>query len=156
MLAIGVKPSPKMYCALLMACLLASAVGESDQHPADIAKLLVCMSRNTILLLSRDSLCAMTKMYVTYIQMKAANCTNCDKYFHCLSNSRAVNECGNSTKAREATEAIGDCFWKGDLAGADNAANQEAYLFGRDGGDCKHEYLAAVSCAFNPDTKRCS
>lgn len=145
-----------MHSALLLVCLVASAVVASRHRRSSVFTMAACMTRNAATLLSGDALCAAGKMRSAYYEMRSANCTNCDKYFHCLSNSRAVNECGNSTKAREATEAIGDCFWKGDLAGADNAANQEAYLFGRDGGDCKHEYLAAVSCAFNPDTKRCS
>lgn len=142
-----------MYCYLLLTCLLASAVAESSQLLTDRLKLL-CIPIDGILF-SGDVLCAMGKAFATHEEMKTANCTNCDKYFHCLSNSRVVNECANSTIARQVAKTVGDCLQKNDAGGADDASSQQAKLFGREGGDCAHEYLAAVSCTYNPDTKRC-
>ncbi|KAH6920246.1 hypothetical protein HPB50_028766 [Hyalomma asiaticum] len=78
-----------------------------------------------------------------------------NRYFHCIGNYRAVHECNNSEDARRAAEAISNCREEADNGGADSAADQEANRYGRGGGDCAHRYLAAVRCAYNPETRRC-
>ncbi|XP_077546414.1 serum amyloid A-5 protein-like [Haemaphysalis longicornis] len=148
-------PGPNMYCALLLACLLAPAFGASRQRRTNVFGMAACMTRNAAALLSSDALCAAGKLQSAYDEMRSANCINCDKYFHCIGNYRAMNQCGNSDAARRAAEAVSNCREEADGGGADSAADQEANRYGRGGGDCAHRYLAAVRCAYNPDTKTC-
>lgn len=147
--------SPRMYCALLLSCLLASAVGASRQRRTNVFTLASCMTAKTGTFRPGDATCVVGRMFATYNEMRTARCENCERFFHCVSNSRALNECGNSTEARRAAEGVSDCRQEGDGIGPDYAANQEANRYGRDGGDCAHAYLAAVSCAYNPDAKTC-
>ncbi|KAH6946320.1 hypothetical protein HPB50_012774 [Hyalomma asiaticum] len=114
-----------------------------------------CVTRNAAVLIPSDGRCAAGKLQAAYSAMRDANCINCDKYFHCIGNYRAVHECNNSEDARRAAEAISNCREEADNGGADSAADQEANRYGRGGGDCAHRYLAAVRCAYNPETRRC-
>ncbi|XP_077552405.1 uncharacterized protein LOC144166791 [Haemaphysalis longicornis] len=144
-----------MHPTLLLACLLASAIGATSE-PWNIAVVRCMLAADDLaMLLPGDGQCAYLRVFVTNREMWKANCTNCNKYFNCLGNSRAVNLCNNSTMARRAAQIAGDCLQKADAGGDESAITLEANLLGRNGGDCASEYLATVGCAYNPDTKTC-
>ncbi|XP_077507088.1 serum amyloid A-5 protein-like [Amblyomma americanum] len=140
---------------LLVACSLgAPTVAGNRKRRSNVFTMAACVTRNAALLIPPDGRCAAGKLQSAYNELRAANCINCDKYFHCMGNYRAVRECNNSGAARRVAEAISDCREEGET-GADSAADQEANRYGRGGGDCAHRYLAAVRCAYNPTTKTC-
>ncbi|CAG0903724.1 unnamed protein product [Cyprideis torosa] len=100
--------------------------------------------------------CSAGKMWDNYNKMKAADCINCDKYFHCQGNYEAVHDCGGWLQ-RQTAEAISDLReWYQGSETADSAADQAANLFGRNGGDCASEYLRKANCAWNPKTGKCA
>ncbi|KAH7982410.1 serum amyloid A-2 protein [Rhipicephalus sanguineus] len=143
-----------LLCLLLV--LASSLTAAADrQRRSSIFGMAACVTRNAAVLLPADGRCAAGKLQAAYSAMRDANCINCDKYFHCMGNYRAVHECGNSEDARHAAEVISNCREEADAGGADSAADQEANRYGRGGGDCAHRYLAAVRCAYNPETRRC-
>ncbi|CAF3876388.1 unnamed protein product [Rotaria magnacalcarata] len=76
-----------------------------------------------------------------YNEMKAANCKNCDKFFHCKGNFDAVYRCGESDQTRRIAKKISDCREEAQDAGsADSRADQEANEFGRNG-DIVNQFL---------------
>ncbi|XP_077546412.1 uncharacterized protein LOC144159042 [Haemaphysalis longicornis] len=146
-------PGPKINSALLLACLTALAVGSSGQRQSNFVTMVQCLSRNVGSVMS--TLCAGQQLLSADIERDSANCTNCDRYFICVGNSRAMSECGNSRAAREGAERASYCIETAGVEGAHRGGDQEASRYGLEGGDCAHRYLAAVQCAYNPDTKRC-
>lgn len=145
---------PKMYCALLLACLLASALGARRQRRSSFFSMVGCVGRNSQALTSVGALCAARELWNAYQEMRAANCKNCDKYFHCIGNYQAMKNCGNSEEARRGAEAMSNCREEADR-GADSGADQVANLYGRNGGDCALQYLTPVQCKYDPDGKTC-
>jgi Serum amyloid A protein len=102
--------------------------------------------------------CSAARMWDAYNDMKAANCKNCDKYFHCRGNYDAVYRCRGILQ-RATAETISNLRewvfgWK-DASTGDSAADQVANLYGRNGGNCAARYLAAYKCAYNPSTRLC-
>ncbi|CAF1459601.1 unnamed protein product [Rotaria magnacalcarata] len=86
-----------------------------------------------------------------YNEMKAANCKNCDKFFHCKGNFDAVYRCGESDQTRRIAKKISDCREEAQDAGsADSRADQEANEFGRNGGECEKKYLCKVEVKLIP------
>ncbi|XP_037286842.1 serum amyloid A-2 protein [Rhipicephalus microplus] len=143
--------SPTLFCLLLL--VVSSVTASELRKGRSIFGMAACVTRNAAVLIPYDGRCAAGKLQAAYSAMSDANCVNCDKYFHCIGNFRAVTECGNSEEARNAAEVISNC--REEAGGTDSAADQEANEYGRGGGDCAHRYLAAVGCAYNPDTKTC-
>lgn len=146
---------PKIYGALLLFCLLAPAFGGSRQRRSNLFTFGWCLARHPLEFATQDGLCAARQLYSTYREMIAANCLNCDKFFHCIGNSRAMSLCGASENARRGAEAMSNCREEGDGGGTDSRDDQEANLFGRNGGLCASKYLDSVRCAYNPGTKIC-
>ncbi|XP_046451277.1 serum amyloid A-5 protein-like [Daphnia pulex] len=101
--------------------------------------------------------CSARKMWDAYNEMKRVQCKNCDRYFHCMGNYNAVYSCSGSMDDKKATaKQISDVReWAIFGGGADSAGDQEANLFGRNGGSCASRYLKNVRCAYNPATKQC-
>jgi len=91
-------------------------------------------------------------MWSAYNDMRAANCRNCDKYFHCIGNYNAVHQCSGILQETTARHISNLREWRG---GSDSKADQEANKFGRGGGDCARRYLLIANCAYNPSTRRC-
>lgn len=104
--------------------------------------------------------CSSRKMWDAYNDMIAANCLNCDKYFHCRGNYDAVYRCEGKDQISTATTISDLREWlPGGSSGsgaADSAADQEANRFGRNGGNCTSRYLRSANCAWNPNTRICS
>jgi serum amyloid A protein len=118
------------------------------------------------------NLCSANKMRQNYNEMKRANCLDCDPYFHCMGNYEAVYKCRGYLK-RTTAKILSDAreLFGGDDSGsgADSAADQQANLYGRKGGDCGLRYLGRFTiydlrsqyilrsgkCAYNPDSKTC-
>ncbi|XP_037560325.1 serum amyloid A protein [Dermacentor silvarum] len=149
------RGSSSSFVVLLLASSLALAAAADRLRRSSIFGMAACVTRNAAVLLPADGRCAAGKLQAAYSALRDANCINCDKYFHCIGNYRAVYECNNSEDARRAAQAISDCREEADNGGADSAADQEANRYGRGGGDCAQRYLAAVRCAYNPETRRC-
>jgi hypothetical protein len=74
-----------------------------------------------------------------------------------MGNYNAVYSCSGSMDDKKATaKQISDTReWAIFGGGADSAGDQEANLFGRNGGSCASRYLKNVRCAYNPATKQC-
>ena len=90
-----------------------------------------------------------------YKEMKAANCKNCDKYFHCKGNFNAVKNCPG-IESYNISKKISDCREKSQNAfSLDSLEDQKANLHGRNGGDCSI-YLCRYKCSYNPIKKTCS
>jgi hypothetical protein len=74
-----------------------------------------------------------------------------------MGNYNAVYSCSGSMADKKATaKQISDMReWAIFGGGADSAADQEANLYGRNGGNCASKYLKSVRCAYNPATRQC-
>ncbi len=99
-------------------------------------------------------------MWTAFNDLKAANCRNCDKYFHCIGNYNAVYRCNGILQWTTADHISNLREWSTGIGGSgtggsDSKADQEANKFGRNGGNCANRYLSAVKCAYNPSTRRC-
>ncbi|OXA63196.1 serum amyloid A-5 protein [Folsomia candida] len=99
--------------------------------------------------------CSAGKMWTNYNAMKAANCRNCDKYFHCQGNYEAVRNCRGILQVATATAISNLREWAQGNDTPDSAADQAANVYGRNGGNCAGRYLGAVNCKWNPRTKKC-
>ncbi|XP_077492627.1 uncharacterized protein LOC144103799 [Amblyomma americanum] len=144
------------FLLLLVVCTRAAQNGEEHRTVRrSLSSWTNCLNRHRSLLLSYNGRCAATQLGFAYGRMILANCKNCDKYFHCIGNYWAMNECNNSDETRRAAEVISDCREWGDNS-RDASRDQEANLYGRNGGDCSVRFLAPENCAYNPSTKVCA
>ncbi|XP_041354317.1 serum amyloid A-1 protein-like [Gigantopelta aegis] len=112
-----------------------------------------CMAWHSITINS-DARCSLGKMQSAYNQMRAANCVNCDKYFHCMGNYNAVYRCQRSQKNREIAQTISNCREWGQNS-PDSTADQAANRYGRNGGNCASRYLCSVNCMYSPIVGTC-
>ena len=103
--------------------------------------------------------CSARKMREAYNEMVRVNCRNCDLYFHCIGNYKAVRECSGSLQHFTATIISNGREWSDQLRGRSDSGSsrndQEANEYGRNGGNCAARYLSATNCAYNPRTKQC-
>ncbi|KZS20420.1 putative Serum amyloid A-1 protein [Daphnia magna] len=100
--------------------------------------------------------CSSAKMWGAYNEMKAANCRNCDRYFHCIGNYRAVYQCTGPLRRSTASFISNMREWTDGFrdSGNNSAEDQKANNHGRHGRDCGI-YLRNVGCAYRPSNKKC-
>ncbi|XP_037280151.2 uncharacterized protein LOC119173430 [Rhipicephalus microplus] len=141
--------------AALAALLLATSV-EGRSAKMQWPRFAYCISRKAGPLLATPSgRCASRKMRGQFNAMKAANCVNCDKYFHCMANWLAIHKCKGRFKRKVAT-VISYCREDSQRESpAERRADEAANRYGRSGGNCAARYLRRNKCAYNPKTKQC-
>ncbi|RWS29625.1 uncharacterized protein B4U80_01289 [Leptotrombidium deliense] len=118
-------------------------------------KSVFCFRRANFSFEDRVVRCVAPRMLKEYKKMSKINCPNCEPYFHCKANYRAVNECGQTEEAVKLANIVTNCKEISKI-GADDNASFEAAAKGRNGSDCDSLYLCAVKCSYKENTGSCS
>nr|XP_050027371.1 uncharacterized protein LOC126522652 isoform X1 [Dermacentor andersoni] len=113
----------------------------------------VSVNANTSLV-TMSGRCGARRMYQTFADMVAANCSNCDNFFPCKAHYLAA-KCDGQESSRVA-EVVSLC-WKQFRRDehANGLGNEEAEESGRKGGDCTERYLLREDCHYRPSNGGC-
>ncbi|CAN7984413.1 unnamed protein product [Ixodes pacificus] len=146
---------------LLVAVALAYlAIVQCQSGGTSWPRFFLCLRRGGRALGTGVGICAQRAMFAQYRRMNRANCRNCDKYFHCVANRRAMHCGGRRRRSRQiawrVATVVSNCRERSQGGGRDSRQDQVANRLGRNGGNCERAYLDKVRCYFRPRTGRCS
>ncbi|KAK2193569.1 hypothetical protein NP493_11g01004 [Ridgeia piscesae] len=108
-------------------------------------------------LLDKDVFCVALQSFSQYATMLLSQCTNCDKYFHCVANRNIIDSCGDSEPPTEVVIALSKCreLSQTGTRSKDGAEDMAANEYGRNGGDCYRKYGCAYRCHYHPADGSC-
>ncbi|KAK2150867.1 hypothetical protein LSH36_385g02079 [Paralvinella palmiformis] len=119
-----------------------------------IVQMLKCI-KSHLDLKNEEEKCPYRKMKMMFFKWKQINCENCQYYFQCISNYKAIYGCQNSETNKRATTIIRDCSVSAGLRPITDQG-RAAESLGRNGGNCAAKYLCDSNCNYNPQDNTCT